>query len=246
MTKAELEAKVAELTAALAALMAQVGSTTEEEPAEVAAEPSPPTAEPESPYGPYNERWCRTYAPIKSLLDEYENDGNRFHEMLVRQQDHESLTKYGYKPREATYLIKPETGFTSKDHETFFQRAYNGNRNRAHYLPLGSNFFKGRVFTSFRKQIWELPFPWVVGLGVDFEYGEEVPFAGTGTQDVADRARVLFEKWWTRGGVLRWNWKNFLQHAQSIDRQYKDGASEEFLKKLHPWWRPDDGSPAVF
>lgn len=248
MTKAELEAKVVELTALLAALTAQLAET----PAVVEVVPDPVVAPPvvaeeydEDGYGPYNEHWCRKYKPLVDLLDEYENDGNRYHELMVKKFDYEESTQHGYAARDAVYLIKPKTGFVSKEHETFFLRAYNGNRNRSHYLPKSSKFYKGRVFTSFRKQLWQLPFPWVVGLGVDFVYGEECPFSGTGTQDAAEKSRELFETWWTRDKVLKYNWKFVLQLIKALDQRHADGASEISLQKLYPWWRKDDGSPAV-
>ena len=249
MTKAELEVKVAELTALLAALTAQLAAPAAEEPVVEA-----PAEFPETPaevivdsdgYGPYDSNWCRKYQPLVDLLDGYENDGNRYHEMMVRKLEYESEGAYGYRNRDAVYLIKPATGFVNKDHETFFLKAYNGNRDKAHFLPRGSGFFKGRVFTAFQKLKWSLPWKWVVGQGTEFVPNAECPFAGTDPRG-ADHTRELFEVWWTKEGVLLWNWSTLVKQVARLDNQYANGSTEESIAKLYPWWRPTDGSPAVF
>jgi len=179
----------------------------------------------EQHYDSYDEFYCRDLIPLSDKLTELATDGNRYHYMLATRL---------LGAQNARWLIKPETGFISPEHEAFFRTSFTLNVNRGLFLAGtgSSGFINGAVWG----QLDDDPELEVIPDAAQPIWG----FA----QGAMDESRKAFEAWHLSGKGIRAAWRiaQIPAKVAAGDRMKAAGVSDGVIQAKYKGWLPDNGS----
>jgi len=190
-------------------------------------------------YDDYDEFFCRDLIPVSDKLLELATDGNRYHAVFAAR-----MTT----AQNARWLIKPEDGFVSPEHEALFVACYSRNSNQGAAFRMGrdSKYASGKVFAD-------------IDQDGDLDIVPDCiqPFAGW-MLDAYDRSRIVLEDWWLSGRAFRsaWSVQLIVNRVHSLDRKYqyaldtygatKAKATLKVLQAANPGYvLPDGSAPAL-
>jgi hypothetical protein len=181
-------------------------------------------------YDNMDANYCRKLKPLSAKLSQLYADGNRYHYMLIIRIQALAGSRF---------LIKPDTGFVSEAHQSFFTYSWNQNilRGIAHVINFTSmsGYISGAVVTPST----------IIANGIQPMFGNV---------STADTARSNFERWHLSGKSIKSAWKtqHIVSKVHAGDRKYAymlaaAGGDPKKVKiseitKQYPGWQPDDGS----
>lgn len=179
-------------------------------------------------YGPYDSNWCRKFLPVEEARATLTESPNRYWNYLA--------VKIG-PALNSSYLVKPYTGFTDPEHETFFSKSWAGQGWRSWLINSSVGFVAGKVFTTFKPGLFG-----GVGTGVAFVTNAIQPYRNS--KNGPDDVRAIWENFWLSGKAIRLHWDAAVAQVHRADAKFsaRGPASLAALQLEYPGWRPNDGS----